>query len=98
MAITTLPSRKLNHDVNRAKNAPIKGPVFIIDRGKPAQVLLSIEEYQRLTKQQCRNIANALAIPGIADIEFESPRASVAAKSVDFLWPSQTSRTTPGPI
>ena len=26
------------------------GPVFITDRGKPAHVLLSIEEYKRLTE------------------------------------------------
>lgn len=83
MTITTLSSRELNHDVTRAKKATCNGPVFITDRGRPAHVLLSIEEYQKLTKQ-CRNIADALAMPGVADIEFEPPRISPGIKPADF--------------
>lgn len=83
MTITTLSSRELNQDVTRAKKAALNGPVFITDRGRPAHVLLSIEEYQRLTKQR-RNISDALAMPGIADIEFEPPRATIGAKAADF--------------
>lgn len=83
MTITTLSSRELNQDVSRAKKAAKSGPVFITDRGKPAHVLLSIEEYQRLTRQR-RNIADSLAMPGIADIEFEPPRVTVEAHPADF--------------
>ncbi|MCL2895558.1 type II toxin-antitoxin system Phd/YefM family antitoxin [Brenneria tiliae] len=83
MTITTLSSRELNQDVTRAKKAALNGPVFITDRGRPAHVLLSIEEYQRLTKQR-RNISDALAMPGIADIEFEPPQANIGAKAADF--------------
>ncbi|PWC09654.1 type II toxin-antitoxin system Phd/YefM family antitoxin [Brenneria corticis] len=83
MTITTLSSRELNQDVTRAKKAALNGPVFITDRGRPAHVLLSIDEYQRLTKQR-RNISDALAMPGIADIEFEPPRATIGAKAADF--------------
>ncbi|WP_137890726.1 type II toxin-antitoxin system Phd/YefM family antitoxin [Ramlibacter sp. 2FC] len=83
MTVTTLSSRELNQDVTRAKKAAKHGPVFITDRGKPAHVLLSIEEYQRLTKQR-RNIADALAMPGIADIEFEPPRVSIGPRPADF--------------
>ncbi|EHQ53682.1 Prevent-host-death family protein [Ectothiorhodospira sp. PHS-1] len=61
MAITTLSSRELNQNVTRAKKAAKSGPVFITDRGKPAHVLLSIEEYQRLTRQR-RNIADSLGV------------------------------------
>ncbi|KKG30177.1 prevent-host-death protein, partial [Methanosarcina mazei] len=57
MTVTTLSSRELNQNVTRAKRATCKGPVFITDRGKTAHVLLSIEEYQRLTKQR-RSIAD----------------------------------------
>jgi prevent-host-death family protein len=49
MPITTLSSREFNQDTSRAKKAAAEGPVFITDRGKPAHVLLSIEEYQRIT-------------------------------------------------
>jgi len=57
--------------------------VFITDRGKPAHVLLSFEDYQRLTKQR-RNIADALAMPGVADIEFEPPRVIIGARPADL--------------
>lgn len=83
MPITTLTSRELNQDVTRAKKASKGGPVFITDRGKPAHVLLSFEDYQRLTKQR-RNIADALAMPGVADIEFEPPRLTIDTRPADF--------------
>ncbi|MDF3080684.1 type II toxin-antitoxin system Phd/YefM family antitoxin [Burkholderia sola] len=83
MTITTFSSRELNQDVTKAKKATKDGPVFITDRGRPAHVLLSFEEYQRLTRQR-RNIADALAMPGVEDIEFDPPRANVKIKEVDF--------------
>lgn len=83
MTITTLSSRELNQDVTRAKKAAQKGPVFITDRGKPAHVLLSFEDYQRLTQQR-RNIADALAMPGLAAIEFEPPRVTIGARQADL--------------
>ncbi len=45
---TTLSSREFNHDTSGAKKAALSGPVFITDRGRPAHVLLSIDDYQRL--------------------------------------------------
>jgi len=49
MAIATLSSRDFNQDASKAKKAARRGPVFITDRGRPAHVLLTIEEYQRIT-------------------------------------------------
>ena len=83
MTITTLSSRELNQDVSRAKKAAKNGPVFITDRGKPAHVLLSIEEYQRLTGKH-RNIIEALSMPGIADIEVELPRSREFPRAAEF--------------
>ena len=83
MAITTLSSREFNQDTGRAKKAANKGPVFITDRGKPAHVLLSIEDYQRITGGR-RKIADALAMPGLADIEFDPPRANIGIRPADF--------------
>lgn len=83
MTITTLSSRELNQDVTRAKRAAKSGPVFITDRGKPAHVLLSFEDYQRLTVQR-RNIADALAMPGIAELEFEPPRVRIEPQVADL--------------
>lgn len=83
MTITTLSSRELNQDVTRAKKASRNGPVFITDRGKPAHVLLSFEDYQRLTRQR-RNIADVLAMPGLADVDFEPPRVDIAVRPADL--------------
>ncbi len=83
MTITTLSSRELNQDVTRAKKATKDGPVFVIDWGRPAHVLLSFEEYQKLTPQR-RNVADALSMPGLEDIEFDLPRAHIESTPADF--------------
>lgn len=83
MSITTLSSRELNQDVTRAKKATQNGPVFITDRGKPAHVLLSFADYQRLTRQR-RNIADALAMPGVPYVEFDPPRLDIEARPIDL--------------
>jgi len=83
MTITTLTSRELSQDVSRAKRAAKDGPVVITDRGKPAHVLLSYEEYQRLTGNG-RNIVAALSMPGLSTIDVEFPRSRELARPADF--------------
>lgn len=83
MQITTLSSREFNQKASEAKRASNNGPVFITDRGRPAHVLMRFEDYQRLTRQR-RNIADALAMHGMADVEFEPARVSINPCSVDF--------------
>ena len=75
MTITTLSSREFNQDTSRAKKAAKSGPVFITDRGRPAHVLLTIEEYQSVTRSQ-PSIVELLAMPGVADVDVEPPRLS----------------------
>ncbi len=83
MIITTISSREFNQGASEAKRAATHGPVFITDRGRPAHVLMSFEDYQRLTKQR-RNIADALAMPSHVDIEFEPSRVSIEPRPADF--------------
>ncbi len=82
MTITTLSSRQFNQDASKAKKAAKAGPVFITDRGKPAHVLLTFDEYKKITRRRTK-IADLLAMPGIEDIELELPslrdRAQAAA-------------------
>jgi prevent-host-death family protein len=73
MTVTTLTSREFNQDTSGAKKAARRGPVFITDRGRPAHVLLTIEDYQRLTGGNM-SLAEAVAQPGAADFEFNPPR------------------------
>lgn len=83
MTITTISSREFNQDTSGAKKAARKGPVFITDRGKPAHVLLSIEEYQKLTGLNA-DIVDLLVMPEAADIDFETKRAVIIHRPVDF--------------
>jgi hypothetical protein len=73
VTVTTLSSREFNQGTGRAKKAAAQGPVFITDRGRPAHVLLTIVDYQKLTGAHA-NIIDMLAMPDAADIEFEPPR------------------------
>ncbi len=80
MPITKISSREFNQDSARAKKAAKKGPVFITDRGKPAHVLLSIEDYLRLTGVAV-NIVDELGLPaGVEDVELEIPAMRDPAK------------------
>jgi prevent-host-death family protein len=83
MTVTTLSSREFNQDTSQAKKAAENGPVFITDRGRPAHVLLSIDEYRRLTRRH-RSILDALAMPEEADIEFDPPRLSIRARKTEL--------------
>lgn len=75
MTITTLSSRQFNQDGSKAKKAAQLGPVFITDRGRPAHVLLTFNEYKKITSSRIK-IADLLAMPGAAEIElvFATPR------------------------
>lgn len=73
MATTMMSSREFNQDTARAKKAARRGPVFITDRGRPAHVLLTIEEHRKMAGD-AKNIVDLLTMPEAAEIEFESPR------------------------
>ncbi len=84
MTVTTISSREFNQHISEAKKAARKGPVFITDRGCPAHVLLSIEEYQKLSGSR-QKIADLLAMPGIEDLELEIPRMQDLPRPADLL-------------
>ena len=83
MTITTLSSREFNQDTSGAKRAAKEGPVFITDRGQHAYVLLTIEEYHKLSGNE-PSIVDLLYMPGAADVEFDPPRMELVTKPADF--------------
>ncbi|HBF08086.1 MAG TPA: prevent-host-death protein [Gammaproteobacteria bacterium] len=83
MTITTLTSREFNQDIGTAKRASMQGPVFITDRGHVAHVFLTIDEYLTLTGKQ-GSIVDLLAMPDLADVEFEPPKINTIFNPVDF--------------
>jgi prevent-host-death family protein len=82
-AITTISSREFNQDTGKAKRAARKGPVFITDRGKPAHVLLSIEQYETLVAPPA-SMVDLLALPGGETIRFVPARLHKLTKAVDL--------------
>jgi PHD/YefM family antitoxin component YafN of YafNO toxin-antitoxin module len=73
MTISTLSSRGFNQGTSRAKKAAKKGPVSITGRGRPVHVLLTIEDYQRLSSDHA-SIVEMLAMPESSQIGFEPLR------------------------
>lgn len=73
MTITKLTSREFNQDTSGAKRAAERGPVVITDRGRPAHVLLTFGDFQRLTLDP-REFIDSLGLPaGVEDVELEVP-------------------------
>ena len=84
MAITTVSSREFNQDTGRAKKAAKRGPVVITDRGRPAHVLLTFEEYRRLVGGESSIIDRLGQPPGVEDVELEVPRRRDLARPADL--------------
>lgn len=82
MPITTLSSRQFNQDASKAKKAAEAGPVIITDRGRPAHVLLTFDEYRRITGGRIK-IADLLAMPGAESLELEIPTSRDLARAAD---------------
>ena len=78
MPLTTMTGTEFNRDVSKAKRQARHGPVVITSRGKAEHVLLSMEAYVALTRQEA-SIADSLAMPEAADVDFEPPRLQVGA-------------------
>ncbi len=76
---TTMTSREFNQDRSRLKRAARKGPVFITDRGEPALVVMSIEEYRRITEKK-KTIGELLSMPGIEKIELDLPARTISSR------------------
>ena len=77
-------SREANQDFSRAKREAKSGPVLITERGRPSTVLLSYDEYRRLTGER-KNILDLLAMPGQEEVEFEPPpRDKTPPREIDL--------------
>jgi len=87
MAITTISSREFNQKTSEAKKAAENGPVFITDRGRTAHVLLTIEEYRRITGSGM-SILELLSMPEGVDIceDFDAmiPNSRELARGADL--------------
>ena len=76
----TISARDFNRDVSAAKRAAAEGPVVITDRGEPAYVLLTVEDYERLSDR--RSIVDWIRMD--VDIEFEPERLDSMPQAADL--------------
>jgi len=84
MQISTFSSREFNQHVAAAKKAACADNlVYILDRGQPAHVLMSIAKFRELSGQT-QNILDMLAMPEAAEIEFEIERAQDLPRPLDL--------------
>ena len=85
MPIHTFSSREFTRDVSAAKRAAAEGPVFITDRGRPAFVLLKIDDYHRTVGSKERTLLELMdSIPGGEGIEFDPPRMNLVSRPAEF--------------
>jgi len=84
MQISTFSSREFNQHVATAKRAAnADNLVYLLDRGKPAHVLMSIDKFRELSGQT-HNIADMLAMPKAAEIDFEIERPQDLPRLLDL--------------
>jgi len=85
MSVHTFSSRDCTRNVSAAKRAAADGPVFITDRGRPAFVLLTIDEYYRLVGHNEPTLLEAMdRIPSGEGIEFNPPRTNLVTRPAEF--------------
>ena len=78
MTAKRLTSREFNRDTGGAKKAALGGPVYITDRGRPSHVLMSFDDYQRLTESEA-SIVDMLAEPvGVENAYLRSLNLSIS--------------------
>ena len=70
----TVSAREFENDLSAAKRAAAREPVVITDRGEPAFVLLSIEEYRRIT---CRSRSVVEQLRGDDANDFNPPKLPI---------------------
>lgn len=80
--MATVSARDFNQDVSAAKRAADQEPLVVTDRGKPAYVLMTIEEYRRLTARDHDEFLTALSMDDDQDMEF--PRMDIVPRDPGF--------------
>jgi PHD/YefM family antitoxin component YafN of YafNO toxin-antitoxin module len=94
MPSTTVSKDEFEHDLAQIEQATKAGPLFIMEDGQPSFVVLSMEEYKRLTecaeeyerlKKPFVSLADALADePLVPDFDFIPGRLNVKITPSDL--------------
>jgi prevent-host-death family protein len=79
--LATVSALEFNRDVSAAKREAAREPVVITERGKPSHVLLSINDYRRLSGKDS-DVVELLSMDD--DIDFEPARVRVDLRVPDL--------------
>lgn len=85
----TVTSREFNQDVSRAKRAAAAAPVVITDRGRPAYVLMSYEEFERTGRLSdadagTEDALRRLSMDDVDFFDFDPPRLELGLRAPDL--------------
>lgn len=67
----TVTAQEFNRDASKVKRAASDEPVLITDHGRPSHVLVTFEEYERLTRTASLDLVDWLAMDDDIDFEVE---------------------------
>ncbi len=84
MTTSRLTSREFNQDTGGAKRAARNGPVYITDRGRPAYVLLTFDDFEHLAARNMTLAAQLSQTPGVGNVDFEAPVSSEVPTPAEF--------------
>lgn len=88
--MTIVSSREFNRDTAAAKRAAVHGPVTITDRGRPAFVLQTYEDFVARERAHL-SLADALTgPPGADDIELELPVRDIDPRTFHDAFATDT--------
>jgi prevent-host-death family protein len=83
MGASKLTVTEVNQNFSRARNALANGPVVITERGEPAFVLMTYEDYKQ--RQEGRpTLLERIDLPGTEAIDFDPPRLGPGFRPADL--------------
>lgn len=84
--MTVMTSREFNQRLGQAQKAAQTAPVIITNRGEPALVLMSYQDYQNSMKRKRSTLELLMpSDPDVGEIELElKPRSRAQRPPVDF--------------
>ncbi len=82
MRVSTVSSRELRQSVGAAMDLAKFGPVIITNHGKRSHVLMTYLDYMLLSGHR-RSLVDALAMPGLSEIDFAVTREEEVPREID---------------
>jgi PHD/YefM family antitoxin component YafN of YafNO toxin-antitoxin module len=67
--MSTMSSQEFNRNPTSAKRKADEGPVYVTEHGRPAYVVINIDEYRRLKGEPETDLVTALQMDEYHDVE-----------------------------